>query len=69
MTKKQIQQKSVGHARKAAVTRRQPYASEPFRGLVDGIRELPENARRTSARAVNAIMTATDWEIGRRTVK
>jgi len=36
-----------------------------FLGVVD----LLEQARRTSARAVNAIMTATYWETGRRIVE
>jgi hypothetical protein len=31
--------------------------------------ELLETARRTTARAVNSIMTATYWEIGRRIVE
>jgi hypothetical protein len=31
--------------------------------------ELPEGARRLSARSVNSIMTATYWEIGRRIVE
>ncbi|MGH3090657.1 MAG: PDDEXK nuclease domain-containing protein [Rubrobacteraceae bacterium] len=43
--------------------------AEPYRGLVGGIAELLEAARRTSARAVNAVMTATYWEIGRRIVE
>ena len=30
---------------------------------------LLETARRTAARAVNAVMTATYWEIGRRIVE
>src|SRR5690348_9815354 len=66
---KQIRQKSAGHARKTAVTRRHPSASEPYRGLVDGTKELLENAHCTSVRTVNAIMTATYWEIGRRIVE
>jgi hypothetical protein len=37
--------------------------------LVGGIAEVLEAARRTSARAVNAVMTATYWEIGRRIVE
>ncbi len=37
--------------------------------LVGGIGNLLEDARRTSARAVNAILTATYWEIGRRIVE
>ncbi len=34
--------------------------------VLAGIVDLLEAARRTSARAVNAVMTATYWEIGRR---
>lgn len=34
-----------------------------------GVAELLRAARRTSARAVNAVMTATYWEIGRRIVE
>jgi hypothetical protein len=37
--------------------------------LVGSIAALLQEARRTSARAVNALMTATYWEIGRRTVE
>jgi len=37
--------------------------------LVSGITELLEAARRTSARSVNAIMTAAYWMIGRRIVE
>jgi len=37
--------------------------------LVSGIGELLEAARRTTTRSVNAIMTATYWEIGRRIVE
>jgi predicted nuclease of restriction endonuclease-like (RecB) superfamily len=36
---------------------------------LSGIIELLENARRASARAVNSIMTATYWEVGRRIVE
>ena len=38
-------------------------------GLIGGIAELLEAARRNAARAVNALMTATYWEIGRRIVE
>lgn len=44
-------------------------ASGDYTGLVGNISELLESARRTSARAVNAIMTATYWEIGRHIVE
>lgn len=37
--------------------------------VLTGIVELLEAARRTSVRAVNAVMTATYWEIGRRIVE
>ncbi len=44
-------------------------STEHYSGLVEGIRDLLEAARRSSARAVNALMTATYWEIGRRIVE
>lgn len=37
----------------------------PYDGLVGDIAEMLAAARRASARAVNAQMTATYWEIGR----
>lgn len=37
--------------------------------LIGDISSLLESARRTSARAVNTILTATYWEIGRRIVE
>lgn len=37
--------------------------------LLSGISELLESARRTAARRVNNILTATYWEIGRRIVE
>lgn len=37
--------------------------------VLSSLVELLEESRRTSARAVNSIMTATYWEIGRRIVK
>src|SRR5947199_578584 len=43
--------------------------SEEYGGLIGGIAELLEAARRTAARTVNALMTATYWEIGRRIVE
>ncbi len=38
-------------------------------GLLGGVSELLEAARRASARTVNALMTATYWEVGRRIVE
>ena len=43
--------------------------SGEYGGLVGGIAELLEAARRMAARSVNALMTATYWEIGRRIVE
>ncbi len=40
-----------------------------YDGLVGDIAEMLAAARRASARAVNALMTATYWEIGRRIVE
>ncbi len=37
-----------------------------YAGLRDGIASLMEEARHSSARAVNVVITATYWEIGRR---
>lgn len=44
-------------------------ATGDYLGLLSGVRELFEAARRASARTVNAFMTATYWEIGRRIVE
>src|SRR2546427_13170850 len=43
--------------------------SEEYGGLIGGIAELLEASRRTAARTVNVLMTATYWEIGRRIVE
>ncbi len=40
-----------------------------YNSMLSGVACLLEEARRTSARAVNTIMTATYWEIGRRIVE
>jgi len=40
-----------------------------YDGLLSGVVSLIEEARRASGRTVNAIMTATYWEIGRRIVE
>jgi predicted nuclease of restriction endonuclease-like (RecB) superfamily len=44
-------------------------AAPSYANLLDGIGGLLESARRASVRAVNAFMTATYWEIGRRIVE
>lgn len=46
-----------------------PNAAAGYDDLLGSIADLLEEARRTSARAVNALMTATYWEIGRRIVE
>ncbi len=40
-----------------------------YAGLLTGVSELLEQARHAAARSVNAIITATYWEIGRRIVE
>jgi predicted nuclease of restriction endonuclease-like (RecB) superfamily len=40
-----------------------------YDGLLTSLSELLEQARRTSARVVNTVITATYWEVGRRIVK
>ncbi|OGP15960.1 MAG: hypothetical protein A2V21_313070 [Deltaproteobacteria bacterium GWC2_55_46] len=40
-----------------------------YNTVLSGVAELLESARRASARATNAVMTATYWEIGRRIVE
>jgi predicted nuclease of restriction endonuclease-like (RecB) superfamily len=52
----------------AGKTDRQPLEPKS-REFVSGIVELLEQARWQSARAVNSIMTATYWEVGRRVVE
>ncbi len=42
---------------------------DAYTGLVGDIAALLETARRTAARAINALMTATYWEVGRRIVE
>ncbi len=46
-----------------------PKPANAYDDLLGGIAGLLEEARRPSARAVNALMTATYWEIGRRIVE
>ena len=57
---------------KKIITKKSASASVAVQGysaLLGGVSELLESARRASARAVNAFMTATYWEIGRRIVE
>ena len=56
--------------RKTASTgKRSIGASTEYAGIHDGIVELLSAARQAAARSVNALMTATYWEIGRRIVE
>jgi hypothetical protein len=48
---------------------RERSGDQVYLGLVQGLSELLEAARRSSARAVNSVMTTTYWEIGRRIVE
>jgi len=43
--------------------------SKGYTSFFDGVAAILEDARRVSARSVNAIMTATYWEIGRKIVE
>lgn len=43
--------------------------ADEYDGLMGGIAEVLEQSRRKSARAINSILTATYWEIGRRIVE
>lgn len=57
---------------KKAVKKKQVAVSlgmSDYSSLLGGVCELVEGARRASARTVNALMTATYWEIGRRLVE
>ena len=60
--------KSPAKRKPRALAKAQPDIPAYDRLLADMVRLL-EDARRTSARAVNAVMTATYWEIGRRIVE
>src|ERR1022692_2424387 len=51
------------------MTEKNPLVTEVYDGLLQGVVRLLEEARKTSARSVNAIMTATYWEIGHRIVE
>jgi len=51
------------------MTSLRPARDRRYPGLIKDLSGLVESARRASARAVNALMTATCWEIGRRIVE
>jgi predicted nuclease of restriction endonuclease-like (RecB) superfamily len=51
------------------VSQSSPGDLRDYARLLTGIADLLESARRTAARTVNSILTATYWEIGRRIVE
>ena len=55
--------------RRSSIIARKGAAGGNYRAWSGGIAALLEEARRQSARSVNAILTATYWEIGRRIVE
>lgn len=55
--------------RKRPPTTTRPALTAGYDAVLGGIVDLLEAARHTSARAVNALMTATYWEVGRRIVE
>ena len=55
--------------KRPALKVRHGVAQGPYRRLVSDISLLLEQARRGAARSVNAILTATYWDIGRRIVE
>jgi predicted nuclease of restriction endonuclease-like (RecB) superfamily len=55
--------------RKSAIVPGRPLAAAGYDVVLGRIVNLLESARRAAARTVNAVMTATYWEIGRRIVE
>lgn len=55
-------------AKRPKAPARTPALPTNYGQLVSGITALLEQARRATARAVNSILTATYWEVGRRIV-
>lgn len=55
-------------AKKSTAVARRSSAAD-YDAVLSGVVELLEEARRMAARAVNSVMTATYWEIGRRIVE
>ncbi|HMD87012.1 MAG TPA: PDDEXK nuclease domain-containing protein [Terriglobia bacterium] len=51
------------------MTKKNPVVAKSYDGLLEGVVHLLEEARRSAARSVNAIVTAIYWEIGHRIVE
>ena len=56
-------------AKKTGTTRKIAKLDESYGDVLSSMVELLEAARRLSSRAVNSVMTATYWEMGRRIVE
>ncbi len=56
-------------SRKSAIAPRRPLAAPGYDAVLGDIVNLLESARRAAARKVNAVMTATYWQVGRRIVE
>ena len=54
---------------KKALAERGSAAAAGYNSVLTEVVRLLEDSRRTSARAVNAVMTATYWEVGRQVVE
>ena len=65
----QAAQPYMSHKRTTTSLARTPAAAGEYDRLVSDISRLLEQARRGAARSVNAILTATYWQIGRRIVE
>jgi predicted nuclease of restriction endonuclease-like (RecB) superfamily len=55
--------------RKISRNKQSSAPASSYDAMLSGVVELLEQARRTSARAVNTIMTTTYWDVGRRIVE
>ncbi len=60
---------SVEHIRRRLVTSVPRFGDPGHSALVKDLSGMLESARRAAARMVNAVMTANNWEIGRRIVE
>lgn len=56
-------------ADKKSLRKTPPPPASGYDAMLSGVVDLLEQARRTSARAVNTIMTVTYWDVGRRIVE
>lgn len=59
----------AGRPKEPLASAKATLAADSYAQVLGGITELLEAARRAAARTVNAVMTATYWEIGRRIVE